>query len=139
APSSQARPHLHVADPTKPPPGAVRRVDADGSGVPRDPNDRRGLPADRPDRAHAGPVMMSPARYADAPHRRFNALAGHWVLVSPQRAMRPWEGRSEPPDNGHVPRYDPTCRLCPGNKRNDGVRNPLYRSIFVFDNDFPAL
>jgi len=53
--------------------------------------------------------------------------------------MRPWEGRSEPADNGRVPRYDPTCRLCPGNERSDGVRNPPYRSTFVSDNDFPAL
>jgi UDPglucose--hexose-1-phosphate uridylyltransferase len=37
------------------------------------------------------------------------------------------------------PAYDPTCYLCPGNSRAGGVRNPQYRSTFVFENDFAAL
>jgi UDPglucose--hexose-1-phosphate uridylyltransferase len=73
------------------------------------------------------------------PHRRFNPLLREWVLVSPHRADRPWQGaveKVEPP--APVP-YDPTCYLCPGNERAGGVRNPRYASTFIFDNDFPAL
>jgi UDPglucose--hexose-1-phosphate uridylyltransferase len=73
------------------------------------------------------------------PHRRFNPLTKEWVLVSPHRARRPWLGQVEktPPEN--LPAYDPTCYLCPGNERAGGVRNPLYTSTYVFDNDYPAL
>src|SRR5690348_1191219 len=74
-----------------------------------------------------------------APHRRRNALTGEWVLVSPQRALRPWQGQIEEIRRLHSPHYDPACYLCPGNERAGGARNPLYRSTFVFDNDFPAL
>src|SRR5512138_2832226 len=75
----------------------------------------------------------------DLPHRRLNALTGEWVLVSPHRAKRPWLGQVEktPPEN--LPRYDPTCYLCPGNERAGGIRNPDYPSTFTFDNDFSAL
>jgi UDPglucose--hexose-1-phosphate uridylyltransferase len=73
------------------------------------------------------------------PHRRFNPLTREWVLVSPHRARRPWQGQVEktPPEN--LPQYDPTCYLCPGNERAGGVRNPQYSGTFVFDNDFAAL
>ncbi|GAP07136.1 MAG TPA: UDP-glucose--hexose-1-phosphate uridylyltransferase [Anaerolinea thermolimosa] len=75
----------------------------------------------------------------DRPHRRLNLLTGQWVLVSPHRAKRPWLGQVEkvPPEN--LPQYDPTCYLCPGNKRSVGVVNPPYTGTFVFDNDFAAL
>jgi UDPglucose--hexose-1-phosphate uridylyltransferase len=73
------------------------------------------------------------------PHRRFNPLTREWVLVSPHRARRPWQGQVEktPPEN--LPEYDPTCYLCPGNERAGGVKNPHYSGTFVFDNDFAAL
>jgi UDPglucose--hexose-1-phosphate uridylyltransferase len=73
------------------------------------------------------------------PHRRFNVLTGDWVLVSPHRTARPWQGQVEdtPPD--HRPRYDPSCYLCPGNERAGGARTPEYSGTFVFDNDFAAL
>lgn len=73
------------------------------------------------------------------PHRRFNPLTGEWILVSPHRTKRPWQGQLErvPPEN--LPTYDPTCYLCPGNERAHGVRNPNYEKTFVFDNDFAAL
>ncbi len=74
-----------------------------------------------------------------APHRRLNALTGDWVLNSPHRTQRPWQGQVEktPPDQR--PAYDPACYLCPGNTRAGGVHNPGYTSTFVFDNDYAAL
>ena len=73
------------------------------------------------------------------PHRRLNPLTGEWVLVSPQRVERPWQGQIEVPGERRVIAYDPECYLCPGNARFGGGRNPDYTSTFVFDNDFPAL
>ncbi|MGI5917974.1 MAG: UDP-glucose--hexose-1-phosphate uridylyltransferase, partial [Anaerolineae bacterium] len=62
-----------------------------------------------------------------------------WVLVSPHRTKRPWQGQIERPPADNRPSYDPTCYLCPGNGRAGGVRNPAYTETFVFDNDFAAL
>jgi UDPglucose--hexose-1-phosphate uridylyltransferase len=73
------------------------------------------------------------------PHRRRNPLNGRWVLVSPQRARRPWQGQQEPVDDGPRLRHDPHCHLCPGNARASGERNPVYRGSFTFENDFAAL
>jgi len=73
------------------------------------------------------------------PHRRFNPLTGEWILVSPQRAARPWLGEVAPPPPPRPPAHDPTCYLCPGNPRAAGAVNPAYSGVFVFDNDFPAL
>ncbi|MBX3082999.1 MAG: UDP-glucose--hexose-1-phosphate uridylyltransferase [Anaerolineae bacterium] len=73
------------------------------------------------------------------PHRRFNPLKREWVLVSPHRAKRPWQGQIEAPPADTRPIYDPTCYLCPGNIRANGQTNPSYTSTYVFDNDFPAL
>ncbi|HUA59458.1 MAG TPA: UDP-glucose--hexose-1-phosphate uridylyltransferase [Verrucomicrobiae bacterium] len=73
------------------------------------------------------------------PHRRYNPLSGEWVLVSPHRTQRPWQGQSEASPGTAAPAYDPDCYLCPGNARAGGVRNPRYESTFVFDNDFAAL
>ncbi|WP_319413075.1 UDP-glucose--hexose-1-phosphate uridylyltransferase [uncultured Cohaesibacter sp.] len=75
----------------------------------------------------------------DAPHRRYNPLKGEWVLVSPHRNKRPWQGQQEKLVIADKPRHDPDCYLCAGNKRNSGAVNPDYKGPFVFDNDFPAL
>jgi UDPglucose--hexose-1-phosphate uridylyltransferase len=75
----------------------------------------------------------------DTPHRRFNPLTRDWVLVSPQRARRPWLGQIEKAASENLRQYDPTCYLCPGNERAGGVKNPAYTGTFVFDNDFAAL
>jgi len=75
----------------------------------------------------------------DWPHRRYNPLTGQWVLVSPQRTQRPWQGRTEAAGGATRPAYDPGCYLCPGNERARGANNPDYKGTFVFDNDFPAL
>lgn len=75
----------------------------------------------------------------DHPHRRLNPLTGEYVLVSPHRTKRPWQGQVERPPQEQRPAYDPTCYLCPGNERAGGERNPEYTSTFVFTNDFAAL
>ena len=76
---------------------------------------------------------------AERPHRRRNPLTGEWVLVSPHRALRPWQGQVERLSPPTRPAYDPGCYLCPGNARAGGARNPPYTGTFVFDNDFAAL
>ena len=73
------------------------------------------------------------------PHRRYNPLTGEWVLVSPHRNNRPWQGQVEETAAEQNPPYDPACYLCPGNGRAGGKSNPSYTSTFVFDNDFAAL
>lgn len=73
------------------------------------------------------------------PHRRRNALTGDWVLVSPQRALRPWQGKQEPVTRPQLPAHDPGCYLCAGNTRVSGATNPHYSGPWVFDNDHPAL
>ncbi|MCU0495577.1 MAG: UDP-glucose--hexose-1-phosphate uridylyltransferase [Chloroflexaceae bacterium] len=75
----------------------------------------------------------------EQPHRRYNPLSGEWVLVSPHRTKRPWQGQVETPTPEQRPVYDPTCYLCPGNTRAGGVQNPNYSTTFVFENDFAAL
>jgi len=75
----------------------------------------------------------------NSPHRRLNPLTGEWVLVSPHRAKRPWQGQVEKTAAENLPQYDPTCYLCPRNERAGGVVNPDYSGTFVFDNDFAAL
>ena len=74
-----------------------------------------------------------------APHRRFNPLLDEWVLCSPHRLERPWQGQIEDEVPQTRPRHDPSCYLCPGNTRAGGQQNPDYPTTFVFDNDFPAL
>jgi UDPglucose--hexose-1-phosphate uridylyltransferase len=75
----------------------------------------------------------------DHTHRRFNLLTGEWVLVSPHRTKRPWQGQVEKPVIEERPQYDPGCYLCPGNERAGGMKNPDYDGTFVFQNDFSAL
>jgi len=72
----------------------------------------------------------------DGPHRRYNPLLDEWVLCSPHRLKRPWQGQVEPAPPENRPQYDPTCYLCPGNQRAGSERNPQYERTFVFDNDF---
>ena len=72
-------------------------------------------------------------------HRRFNPLTGEWILVSPHRTQRPWQGKVEHYSNNSKPEYISDCYLCPGNIRANGDKNLDYTSTFVFDNDFSAL
>lgn len=73
------------------------------------------------------------------PHRRYNPLTREWLLVSPHRTQRPWQGQVEKTAEEKKPAYDPTCYLCPGNARAGGNQTPRYDSVYVFDNDYPAL
>ena len=75
----------------------------------------------------------------DQPHRRQNALTGDWVLVSPRRTIRPWQGERHYPESRNIPCYDPECYLCPGNNRASGNQNPDYTGPYIFQNDFPSL
>ena len=84
-------------------------------------------------------IVMNPPDYGRSTHRRYNPFTGEWVLVSPHRAQRPWDGQKEPPDIGKVPDYKSDCYLCPTNLRANGKRNPDYQETFVFSNDFASL
>lgn len=73
------------------------------------------------------------------PHRRHNPLTGEWVLVSPHRSIRPWQGQVEKVQEENRPEYDSKCYLCPGNERAGGKVNPTYSGTYSFTNDFSAL
>jgi len=75
----------------------------------------------------------------DYSHKRFNILIGEWVLVSPHRAKRPWQGQNEEVSTEKRPSHDESCYLCAGNTRANGETNPNYEDIFIFNNDFAAL
>ena len=82
--------------------------------------------------------MIEPV-FLESPHRRWNALKREWVLVSPHRTQRPWQGQTEETVKPVVLEYDPACYLCPGNTRAGGHVTPQYAGTFVFENDFAAL
>ena len=77
--------------------------------------------------------------FNNTPHRRKNILTGEWVLVSPHRTKRPWQGKKDKPQEIVQATYDPSCYLCPGNERAGGAKNPDYTGTYSFQNDFAAL
>jgi len=82
---------------------------------------------------------MTPQNWLQVPHRRYSPLRRQWVLVSPHRTQRPWQGEVAKIDTASAIHYDPSCYLCPGNIRAGGHKNPNYEGVFVFDNDYAAL
>ncbi|MBV9887126.1 MAG: galactose-1-phosphate uridylyltransferase, partial [Acidobacteria bacterium] len=84
-------------------------------------------------------MSMAPLEKKDTPHRRWNPLLREWVLVSPHRTQRPWQGQVAKPNTAPSLQYDPECYLCPGNSRAGGVANLKYTGTYVFNNDYPAL
>jgi UDPglucose--hexose-1-phosphate uridylyltransferase len=73
------------------------------------------------------------------PHRRYNPLLDEWVLVSPHRTQRPWQGQQESATPVNRPPHDAGCYLCAGNARANGEVNPSYSQTYVFANDYAAL
>ena len=76
---------------------------------------------------------------SEHPHRRYNPLLNEWILVSPQRGKRPWQGQNENIASDSRPEHDENCYLCSGNERSNGVKNNNYTDCYVFENDFSAL
>lgn len=67
--------------------------------------------------------------------QRWHPLREEWVIIADHRQNRPWIGDTVQHESIKLPEYDPTCFLCPGNKRISGMSNPAYQQIFVFEND----
>ena len=84
-------------------------------------------------------MPVSPRPLDLVPHRRYNPLLRQWILVSPQRTQRPWQGETTARTAAPSIAYDPACYLCPTNARMGGGHNPDYPSVYAFDNDYPAL
>src|ERR1700753_2769488 len=77
--------------------------------------------------------------FLQSPHRRWNALKREWVVVSPHRTQRPWQGQVKDTAKPQALQYDPACYLCPGNTRAGGHETPKYTGTYVFENDYAAL
>ncbi len=70
---------------------------------------------------------------------RWQPLLEQWVLVAAASQSRPWSGAKTTAQSDEVPEHDPSCYLCPGVVRANGVSNPQYELPWAFDNDFASL
>ncbi len=70
--------------------------------------------------------------------KRWHPLREEWVVYAAHRNTRPWHGAPKVSAQP-MPEYDPTCYLCPGNKRVNSQINPDYNGIYIFDNDLPVV
>lgn len=82
--------------------------------------------------------MNVSAGFQDKWEKRWHPLRGEWVVYAAHRNQRPWSG-AQAPETEKAPDYDSSCYLCPGNKRIHGDMNPMYRDVFIFDNDHPVV
>lgn len=88
---------------------------------------------------HKATTMTQQFDFTDHSHRRFNPLTNSWILCSPHRSKRPWQGAREEAKKTKLPDFDEKCYLCPGNIRATGDSNPKYDSTYYFMNDYPAV
>lgn len=70
---------------------------------------------------------------------RWHPLREEWVVVAAHRQNRPWIGEVVSIKEKDIPEYQPGCYLCAGNSRVSGATNPVYESVYVFDNDHPCV
>jgi UDPglucose--hexose-1-phosphate uridylyltransferase len=70
--------------------------------------------------------------------KRWHPLREEWVVYSAHRNSRPWQGGGLIKPKETV-EYDPACYLCPGNARIHGHSNPVYKDVFIFENDHPVV
>lgn len=84
-------------------------------------------------------MTTQPFDFTEYSHRRYNPLTNSWILCSPHRSKRPWQGAREEAKKTRLPEYDEKCYLCPGNIRATGDTNPKYESTYYFLNDYPAV
>lgn len=83
---------------------------------------------------------FNPHGFQAVQEERYNPFWGRWITFASSRGSRPWEGDMESDESvSSAPAYDPSCYLCPGNKRTSGAVNPDYEHTFVFSNDFPSM
>jgi UDPglucose--hexose-1-phosphate uridylyltransferase len=69
--------------------------------------------------------------------QRWHPLREEWILYTSHRGGRPWLGEKKEAKFDPIPAYDPTCALCPGNKRLK-LQNPSYTGAYWFTNDLPC-
>jgi UDPglucose--hexose-1-phosphate uridylyltransferase len=100
-----------------------------------------GIPNHSPKAWHCSKenCLPDPTPLLSTPHRRYNPLTNQWVLVSPQRTQRPWQGEVGAAVAFSQVHHDPNCYLCPGNARAGGAQTPPYEHVHIFDNDYAAI